>query len=174
MFIDEFSRITEDREVLGSTADTTGARVFNFTHMGLDTAACELSQRPDVRKLVLHWSQHPDKRPGLYQVTAGVVEKLDPAYQYPADYPFVTDGSPTGGPFPRLRSPWYDEECRRRQSPRDVAMHLDINPQGAMAQFFNALVIRQLQEQHAAAPLWEGDVAFTANGDSVHHERFEG
>lgn len=157
-FIDEFSQIDADREVLARTADTTKCRIFNFTHTHTGTAAADLAQRPDVKKLVMHWSQHPEKNRGLYQVDAqGRVETLEPTYRYPADYSFVIDGSPTGGPYPGLRSPWYDAECRRRGSSRAVAMDLDINPSGASAQFYEPLTIRRLAEK-ARDPLWRGDL----------------
>jgi hypothetical protein len=157
-FVDEFSQIAEDREMLARTADTTKCRIFNFTHTHVGTAAYDLSQRPDVKKLVMHWSQHPEKNRGLYQVDAqGRIETLDPTYQYPHDYKFVIDGSPTGGPFPGLRSPWYDGECQRRGSSRAVAMDLDINPTGAASQFYEPLKIRELVGKCRDAD-WRGDL----------------
>src|SRR5260370_34363113 len=136
MGIDEFSQIEEDYEVLHRTSDTTGCRIFNFTHKGLGTAAYELTQRVDMRKLNLHWSQHPHKKKGLYRydTEAKHVVSLDAGFQHDPDYSFITDGSPTGGPCPGLRSPWYDKECRRKGSARAVAMDLDIDPRGSVSQ----------------------------------------
>lgn len=159
-FIDEFSQIEEDREVLARTADTTKCRVFNFTHTDVGTAAYELSQRPDIRKLVMHWSSHPEKNRGLYKCGEhGEFIPLDPAYEYPPDFKPVLDGTPNGGPFPGLRSPWYDAECIRRKSPRAIAMDLDINPTGASAQFYDPSTIRRLVALSRPA-LWRGELRF--------------
>ena len=162
MGIDEFSQIEEDYEVLHRTSDTTGCRIFNFTHTGLHTAAYEITQRVDMRKLVLHWTQHPEKRKGLYRydVEAGKVEVLDKGHVFPIDFRFVMDGSPTGGPFPGIRSPWYDEQCRRKGSARAIAMDLDIDPKGSVSQFFDRLMILTLQTNYCCEPYWEGDLHY--------------
>lgn len=154
--LDEFSKHRSDFEILGQTADV-GPRLFIGTHYGLEKAFYHLTQRPDLFKIVMHWSQHPKKRRGLYRVRDGRVEVLDVGYVFPPDYPFVRDGSPTGGPYPGVRSPWYDAECVRRASARDVAMHLDINPTGAQSQFFEPQVIRVLMEQGCRRAVWEGE-----------------
>lgn len=171
IFVDEFSQIREDFQVLGRTADTSGCRIFNFTHTGLGTAAYALTDPKSAaysftRKLQLHWSKHPGKNKGLYRHdpasdAPNKVVVLDKKYQYPPDFQFVMDGSPTGGPFPALRSPWYDAECKRPgRSQRDVAMDLDINPQGSVSQFFNAVRVRELQRLYGRDPFWEGEVSF--------------
>jgi hypothetical protein len=165
MFIDEFSQIDEGKEVLHRTSDTTRCRIFNGTHLGLDTAFYELSVRPDMRKLVLHWTMHPDKRKGLYRYdeSTGKVEILDRGYRYPVDFDFVLSPEPLGGPYPGLRSPWYDEQCKRKGSPRAVAMDLDINPQGTVSQFFNPLLIRTLLA-YCRAPSWRGRLLYRKEG----------
>lgn len=159
MFIDEFSQIKEDYEVLHRTSDTTSCRIFNGTHLGLDTAFYELSQRVDMKKLVWHWTLHPEKKRGLYRAVDGKLEILDKIYEFRADYPFVLDGTPSGGPCPGLRSPWYDQQCRRKGSTRAVAMDLDIDPKGSVSQFFDPMTIRVLR-QLASAPKWQGDLHF--------------
>ena len=167
MFIDEFSQIKEGYEVLHRTSDTTGCRIFNGTHLGQSGAFFELTQRVDMPKLVLHWTQHPEKVKGLYRwdVLENKVEVLDTGYTFPPDYQFVTDGSPTGGPFPGIRSVWYDEQCKRKGSARAVAIDLDINPQGSVSQFFDAITVKSLIAEYATAPFWEG---------TIHYERDTG
>jgi hypothetical protein len=162
MGIDEFSQIEEDYEVLHRTSDTTGCRIFNFTHKGLDTAAFELTERVDMRKLNLHWTQHPDKRKGLYHydTEARHVVCLDAGYRHAPDFPFIADGTPTGGPYPGLRSPWYDDQCRRKGSARAVAMDLDIDPRGSVSQFFDPLTIHVLKHTYACEPYWRGEIDF--------------
>lgn len=173
MFIDEFSQIQEDWEVWGRTSDTTRCRIFNGTHLGLDTAFYKLTQREGVRKIVMHWSQHPDKRRGLYRWNAetqapdildhsldGKLVMLgDAEYEFPGEYPFSRDGTPSGGPYPGIRSPWYDNECMRRPNARSVAMDLDINPVGSVSQVFDPLMIARLVSR-TYEPLFEGDILF--------------
>lgn len=160
MFIDEFSRIDEGFEILQGTADTTKCRIFNFTHIGVGNAAYEMSQRVDVLKLQMHWSMHPEKRKGLYKSTdEGNIEIIDRTFQFPATYTFVQDGTP-GGPFPRIRSPWYDAECLRRKSKRHVAMDLDIDPTGASYQFFDPVAIHLLKHEYGREPIWQGDISY--------------
>lgn len=166
MFIDEFSQIAEDYEVLHRTSNTTKCRIFNGTHLGLDTAFYELTRRVDIRKLRMHWSMHPDKVAGLYKydpVKKGK-EVLDTKYHFPADYKFIEDGSPTGGYAPGLRSVWYDEDAARKGDARAVAMDLDIDPAGTVSQFFDPLVVRHLQAAYCRPPVWKGDLSFTDDG----------
>lgn len=154
MFLDEFSQVREDYEVLHRTSDTTGCRIFNGTHLGLDTAFYELTTRVDMKKLRLHWTQHPDKVKGLYQYDedAKLVRVKDQTYNYPDDFTFVLDG--------KVRSPWYDKQCRRKGSPRAIAMDLDINPQGSVSQFVDPTIIRRLVETDCCDPYWEGRVQY--------------
>lgn len=162
MFIDEFSQIREDYEVLQRTSDTTKCRIFNGTHLGLNTAFYALSQSPVMKKLVMHWTQHPEKRKGLYRYDHdnSEIRILDKNYVFDPDYPFVKDGAPTGGPYPGIRSPWYDKQCERKASTRAVAMDLDINPTGSISQYFDPITIRMLQHEYCSPPLWVGDVHY--------------
>ncbi len=161
ILLDEFSKHTKDYEILGQTADT-GPRLFIGTHYGTGTAFWTLTQRPDMRKIILHWSQHPEKRRGLYRFNTITqrIEIFDKQYKFPIDYKFSTDGTPTGGPYPGIRSPWYDNECDRRANSRDVAMHLDINPEGSVSQVFDPLVINSLKNSYARNPDWEGELEY--------------
>jgi hypothetical protein len=177
MFIDEFSQIAEAEEVLGRTADTTRCRIFNFTHVGVGTTAFRLAQRPDVKKLVLHWSSHPERGRGAYRfdVQGNRVELLDSTafdaevrhpdgsaetVRFPEEYPFQRVDLPSGGPFPGVRSPWYDSEVVRRDDARQVAMDLDIDAKGSATQFYDQLRIGALVREYAREPDWEGDVYY--------------
>ena len=162
MFIDEFSQIAEDYAVLQRTANTTGSRIFNGTHVGAGTAFYELSQRVDWRIIRIHWTQHPDKKKGLYRwdPEKNRIEVLDKTYQFPIDYQFVREAKPTGGPYPGLRSPWYDKKCREITSTRGVAMDLDIDPHGASGQYFEPMLIQTLIRKDACEPYWEGDILY--------------
>jgi hypothetical protein len=157
MFIDEFSRIEEGNQLLAGTADTTNCRIFNFTPFGTQNAAYRLARRGDLKKLRFHWSQHPEKAAGLYRYNEELrrIEQLDKAYEFPRDYPFVSDG--------KLRSLWYDGECARRANDREIAQMLDIDYAGSAFQFFEAPLIRDLQREYCRPADWEGDVVFDAD-----------
>ena len=164
-FIDEFPRIKEDRDVLQSMANTTACRIFNGTHRGTNTAFYDITLGKAAhayRQLMMHWSQHPDKKKGLYRydVATNVVEILDKSYVFPADYQFDMTGHPTGGPYPGLRSPWYDKKAASMGDSRGVAMDLDIDPQGSKKQFFDPILLGQLRAAYCIPPLWEGDVVY--------------
>jgi hypothetical protein len=176
IFIDEFPMIREDREVRQRTASTTDCRWFNGTHLGVETEFYALTQQPEIEKIQLHWSMHPEKRKGLYQCDGlGKITVLDKDYDYGPNFNFVKDGTPTGGPYPGLRSPWYDWKCKDIGSSRGVAMDLDINPTGAVSQFFDALVVRELQGQYCRPALWEGEVKVDSDtGRMVSLERRAG
>lgn len=169
MFVDEFSQIEEDFEILHRTSDTTNCRIFNGTHTSLDTAFYQLCN-PDsasysfVRRLQMHWTLHPDKVDGLYlwDEEQQRVEVLDEQYEFPPDFEFVKGAGPTGGPFPFVRSPWYDVECGRKGSSRAVAMDLDIDPRGSSKQFFDPFRIAVLKRE-CRPPLWEGEVEADPN-----------
>ena len=156
MAIDEYSQIREDIEVNRRTSDTTGSRVFNGTHLGLGTEFYRMSRRPDMRKIVLHWSDHPDYARGLYQYdprNPTSPKILDKSYAFPDGYKFVLDGTPKGGPRPGVRSVWYDKQVPRKGSDsRAVAMDLDIDPEGSTSQFFNTTLVRELVERDAREP----------------------
>jgi hypothetical protein len=154
VFIDEFSRIEEGYQLLAGTADTTRCRIFNFTPYGTSNAAYKLARRNDVRKLRLHWSEHPEKARGLYKYNSQTskVEVLDKQHFHGAEFEFVKDG--------KLRSPWYDGECARRANEREVAQMLDIDYQGSAYQFFDKPSIVRLQNAYAVPAYWEGDLSF--------------
>ena len=166
MFIDEFQLIDEAIEVRTRTSGTTDCRFFNGTHLGPTTEfakLCDPDQSPHVVKIMMHWTQHPYKNKGLYRSGAGPkgYEIIDTSYDFPADYQFVTTGSPTGGPFPGIRSPWYDWKSLDIGNHRGVAMELDIDPKGSMSQFFDALSIASLRRKAAGRPIfWRGDLEY--------------
>ena len=111
-------------------------------------------------KLEMHWTQHPYKTAGLYR-SGSPVEVIDKKYAYPEGFNFAMDGGPVGGARPGIRSPWYDAKCADIGSSRGVAMDLDINPSGAVSQFFDPLVISELVRTHAIDPCWEGELRNT-------------
>lgn len=161
VLLDEFSKQRDAYAIIGQTADT-GPRLFIGTHYETAGAYFDLTQRQDMWKVILHWSQHPEKNQGLYRFnpTTQKIDVLDQQYHYPPDFQFVMNGTPTGGPFPGLRGPWYDEECVRRNDRRAVAMNLDIDPAGSQSQVFDPLTINILKQTYARPPDWLGDLLY--------------
>lgn len=182
IFMDEFGKMKNAQEAYDRSADTSSCRIFNFTHTGPDTAAYRLSERDEVDKVRLHWSENPWKRRGLYyfdKIKNEIViidkefdftayckeqrrkhfEKPDKYPPYPEQYEFDRSGEP-GGPYAGLRSVYYDAECLRRNSARAVAMDLDIDPKGSSDQFFDSIKIRQLINAFAKPPEWVGDFRY--------------
>lgn len=161
ILLDEFSRVDRDFEVRDGTADTADCRIFNSTHTGESTAFYGLTTNGVTPKMVLHWSQHPMKGAGAYRWNEETkkIEPRDPAYHYPPDFDFIKDNRPVGGPFPGLRSPWYDNECIRRNSSRAIAMDLDIDVTGTKSLFFDPLTIRRLVGE-CVEPYWQGEIAY--------------
>lgn len=162
IFVDECAHIREMTEVRRRTANTTDCRFFNSTHEGVGTEFYKLTQTPEMVKITLHWSQHPEHSRGLYysRIKNGKPDIVDTGYQFPHDFKFVLDGSPTGGPYPGLRSPWYDKKCDEIGSPHGVASQLDINPTGSVSQFFDPQLVRELQDTYAIDPMFQGDLAY--------------
>lgn len=161
IFFDEFSQVAMAREMYERTSDTSDVRFFNGTHLGTDTFFYELSQSPFIKKLKVHWTLHPKKNRGLYryELARDLVHKLDD-YDWPEDYDFVKDGTPTGGPFPGIRSPWYDQQCVRKGSMRAVAQDLDICPEGAASQYFDMVKLEMLRIAYCEPPKWRGELAY--------------
>lgn len=166
IFLDEFSQVREDYQMLHRTSNTSPCRIFNGTHLGMGTAFYELTQRETIRKLRMHWTQHPEKVKGLYKFNplSKQLDILDKGYAFPADYRFVQDGTPTGGYAPGVRSVYYDDECERKGSARAVAMDLDIDAGGTVSQFFDPILVRHLQAAYCRPPVWRGDVGVSDDG----------
>ncbi len=159
IFIDEFPQIKEDAEVRQRTAGTADCRFFNGTHLGTDTEFYRLTTSPEIVKIQMHWTQHPDKKPGLYRYDPlkNQIEVLDKTYKYDDDFEFVYDTAPTGGPYPGIRSPWYDRKCKDIGSKRGVAQELDINPEGSVSQFIhNPQMVLNLIATYCRTEDWLG------------------
>ena len=162
MFLDEFALIPDATEIWQRTSGTSNCRIVNSTHDGPGTMFYKILHDPVMAKYVnrlqMHWSQHPDKRKGLYKYDAAKrkIIVLDKSYKFPPNYPFVKDGTPTGGPHLGLRSVWYDQKCGVMGDPRAIAIDLDIDPKGSISQVFDAIRITELIRNDAREPLWEG------------------
>lgn len=170
IFVDEYPEIDRGQEIREKTALTTNSRFFNGTHLGVGTpfqVMCDPRKSPEIVRWRFHWTDHPEQAAGLYEYNPSnpnVPIIHDKTFAFPADYPFVLDGSPTGGPRPGVRSPWYDKKCLEMGDSRAVAQNLDIAPEGAAKQFFDGLKIRSIINEVARPPVWVGDVRHDRTG----------
>lgn len=157
---DEVSKWQDPEKTLGGLRDTGPVLVIG-THYGVGGKFYDLCNDSMVHKFVLHWSLNPMYNRGLYRSDANLKPHqrvVDPVNNpLPPDYPMVTDGKPHGGPYPGLRSIYYDKLCRERPE-REIAMHWDIDPAGASKQVFTAHLIRELILKYGDDPIFEGDV----------------
>jgi len=81
------------------------------------------------------------------------------------DIGFVADGEG------KLRSPWYDKECKRRD-PRDIASNLDMNPAGAGEMFFNPDLLLLINQTTVREPDYEGEVEYVLRDRRLSGIRF--
>lgn len=152
-------------DIISQLRDTAPVLAIG-THYGVGGTWFDLCKSPAVFKVVMHWSKNPMYNRGLYKSDPSLAPNdrlIDRDNPPPPDYPFVTDGSPHGGPYPGLRSPFYDYLCRTRPA-REMAIHWDIDPAGAARQFFNVNMLRDYIRRYARPPEWEGDIEYEPNG----------
>ena len=168
IMLDEFASVPEGYAVESSTADVTDCRFFNSTPKGTGNAFYARRQKGDCKIFRFHWSEHPRKNIGLYSSTKNEggshdLEILDQDYEFPEDYEFVLDG--------KLRSVWYDRECRRRASAQEIAQELDIDYLASGSPFFDIGTIEKLRGE-ARDPLIRGELVFDSEtGEPGEFER---
>lgn len=169
VLFDEFAHIEIAKSIRGRTKATSRCRIFVSTHAGAGTEFAVMCDDPKIAKVVLHWTDHPRKNPGMYRwdQEKQQVEVLDKDYQYPPEFEFVESGEPTGGVMPNVRSPWYDAECHGIGDLGTVGEELDINPAGSVKQVFDPVLIGQLCLR-TENPWWIGDLAFDDETGTPH------
>jgi len=161
--LDEFAFVPDGYAMLRATRATTNCRLYNSTPNGTGNAFYDL-KKAKIKKIRLHWTQHPDKRRGLYRSEDGELKILDNefrgvvrdsqgnGYIFPDNYPFRLDG--------KLRSPWYDCECDRAAHPMEIAQEIDIDYLGSNYQFFDSKVIERIQAEDVRDPVVCGELEF--------------
>lgn len=173
MFVDEFAELEDMGDVIrDKTALTTHVRFFVGTHLGSGTPfdrMCDPDLSPEIVKQQLHWTDGlPEQTAGMYEYdparpTQPIIH--DTAYQFPPDFKFVLDGTPTGGPRPGVRSPWYDRKGREMSDSRAVAQNLDIDIHGSAKMFFDSARLGHLLAD-CRPPVWEGEVTCDRRGEN--------
>ncbi|MGH2272170.1 hypothetical protein ACQ9LF_10255 [Anaerohalosphaeraceae bacterium U12dextr] len=152
VLLDEFASVDDGHAVLAATRDTTPCRLFNSTPKGVGNAFYDM-RMTDIRKLRMHWSQHPIKSKGLYTTENGAIVVLDDRHKtIPGGYEFIADG--------KLRSPWYDQQCKRAAHPMEIAQELDIDYLGSNYQFFDPAILTKLQADDVRPAYKVGDLDY--------------
>lgn len=135
ILLDEFAAVENGTEILASTADATPCRLFNSTPKGRGNAFADVRFSGKVQVLTLHWKDHPEKGKGAALVTE--------------------DGKQ------RWTSPWYDGECSRRTSRKEIAQELDIDYLASGDSIFDLDVLQHIRTSgQLRTPLAIGDLDF--------------
>lgn len=143
-----------------SAQHVTNSRFVPSTPQGMAGVFAEVMKNPNAAmvKVSCHWSDHPMKQRGLYTSIGGHLKIIDTDYKFPPDYPFILDG--------KLRSPYYDEECRRHPIPHLIAQELDIDYGGSGHPFFSAASVESHIDRYGCTPFLRGEIDF----DPTTHE----
>jgi hypothetical protein len=164
--LDEFAFAPDSYAMLRACRASSDSRMYNSTPNGTGNAFFDL-KKAKIQHLRLHWSQHPEKRRGLYRTEDGKVKLVDQeftgtvidsegtAFKFPDEYPFRLDG--------KLRSPWYDRECDRAAHPMEIAQELDIDYLGSAYAFFPAQVLDRIQAEDIREPVICGELDFDSD-----------
>ena len=160
---DEFAFVPDSYAMLRASQMATNCRIYNSTPNGTGNAFYDL-KKAKIQHLRLHWSEHPEKRKGMYRSEGGELKIIDNEFKgvvvnsegvkfvFPDKYKFRLDG--------KLRSPWYDRECDRASHPMEIAQELDIDYLGSSYQFFVANIIDRIQLEDIREPLVRGELEF--------------
>jgi hypothetical protein len=161
ILFDEFAMVEDGHSMLSASRDATNCRFLNSTPKGTGNAFHDRREKmatddPD-NLLTLHWERHPSKSAGLYTSEGGLLRIIDTEYRFPQDYFFILDD--------KLRSPWYDLQCKRAASMQEIAQELDIDYAKSGWQFFDAGILQKLMkappEGTVVAPYLTGELDFT-------------
>ena len=161
--------------------DVTPCRIFNFTPRGRGNAAWEIT-RTDIRRLRMHWADHPIKRRGLYRfVTPERVQIIDRDWwtrrliergiEFAPDrleeaaastYDF-TRVRWAGDPELPLRSPWFDYQCRRARTKADILQEQEIRYDAASDPFFSSADLAAHGKLYCGPPKRTGRLDYVEN-----------
>lgn len=158
ILLDEFAAVRQGHRILPSTLAATKCRIFNSTPLGINNAYYDISLT-NIKKLRLHWSQHPVKSRGLYTTADDGSLKVLDKKGYPEDYKPILDG--------KLRSPAYDYE-ESRSSPREMAQEWDIDYLGSGHQYFDSDCIRVAIRTYSKLAIVVGNLEYdNTTGDPI-------
>lgn len=162
VLVDEYARfkLLPGYEALYATQAVTRCRLWNSTPKGTGNAYYDVAHDPNIRQIVLAWEEDPRKNEGLYTSVDGKLKLLDEEYWLSEEhrndgYEFILDG--------RLRSPWYDNECKRTPVPQLIAQELDRDFLASNFQFFEKKIL-DAHEQYVRPPISTGELEYEVDG----------
>ena len=168
ILLDEFSKVKNGHEIVASTQAVGPCRIFNGTPFGVNNAFYELTLKPDIARVRLHWTQHPIKALGLYKKVNGKYVAIDEKYWSDVDDPeaemlrfdqmIIDRGVPL--PESKERSPWYAEECKRAISAALIAQEQDIDYLGSGHQYFSSVAVNETIRKYAQPAFLVGDLDY--------------
>lgn len=137
---DEFAAVEDGEGMLEASSDTTSCRGFNSTPKGPGTAFTSmykqvLAGEKEVKLITLPWWEHPEKGHGRSLLT----EK---------------DGSK------KFTSPWYESECRRRSSHKEIAQNLDMDHMDSGSRYFDGPVVARHRSSYMQEAASTGKLDF--------------
>lgn len=124
--LDEFAKVKEAEAIKRSTKDVTACRLVVSTPNGAGTTFSKWRQSGQIQVMVLPWWEHPEKGAGRYATE-------DELGRW------------------KIRSPWYDRRCEE-DSPKEIAIELDMDHVGSGDTFFEAVIIEQHKKLFARPP----------------------
>lgn len=152
-FMDELAACEHAEGAWTATADSAPMRLAVSTPKGLGNKFAQLRRSGTIDVLSVHWSKHPEKSKGLYCESHGKPAPMSCAW-----------------PQCKLRSPWYDAECSRREAV-EIAQELDIDYLGAGNPYFDLLAVdrQPIEEPLTYGYLVEVDlgVEFRAHAEGI-------
>jgi hypothetical protein len=168
------------RLLMAATQHTTNSRLVISTPRGMSGEYYRFIKNPDPNliHLVLDWKDNPSKNRGLYRVVNNRPDPIDPVnnplplgYEQESVEIFSILRDAKGFKLEgRLRSPWYDKECLRANSPLQVAQELDRDFGGSELRYYD----EEFQKAGAATtrpPMVEGDISYTTEDFDLEFHR---
>lgn len=77
LFQDEAGKMENAAEIASATRDATNCRIYNSTpngRFGRGQYFFEVCKNPGVKKVWMHWSEHPEKNVGLYKLQRRITD----------------------------------------------------------------------------------------------------
>lgn len=120
ILLDEFAAVEHSEAILAATADAAPCRIFNSTPQGMGNAFANVRFSGKVKIITLPWWDHPFKGKDRREIE-------------------LPDGTK------KWTSPWYEKECGRRTSLKEIAQELDINYLASGDTFFDLEVLQRIR-----------------------------
>jgi len=145
---DELAFWDNDEAAWKACADTTNCRTAISTPDGASNKFAKLA-KSDINKKALHWTQHPLKNKGVYRLDVATGEHIpiditeDPDAAYKIWLEVRLENPPADLIGGLIRSVWYDRECERRKSVKEVAEELDIDYARSGSPFFDLRMLKR-------------------------------